>query len=81
MEIPGIGEKTAEKVLATANDYLAAHPPAPVAAIEEYTPEMEADPGDGAVSADAGDAGTEAVPGEETTAASGEPGAPEEAGA
>jgi N utilization substance protein A len=74
VEIPGIGEKTAEKVLATANEYLAAHPPAPVAPIEEYTPEMEAGPGDAAVSVEAG---VDAIPGEETTAASGEPGAPE----
>jgi len=43
VEIPGIGEKTAEKVLATAQEYLAAHPPvAPGAAGElEFTPEME----------------------------------------
>ncbi len=43
VEIPGIGEKTAEKLLATAQEYLAAHPPAaPVAADMEFTPEMEA---------------------------------------
>src|SRR5205085_5931780 len=45
VEIPGIGEKTAEKILSVANEYLAAHPPA--AADEaapaelEFTPEME----------------------------------------
>jgi transcription termination/antitermination protein NusA len=49
IEIPGIGEKTAEKVLATANEYLAAHPPvAPEAAApaEEmaFTPEDAAAP-------------------------------------
>ena len=46
IEIPGIGEKTAEKVLATANEYIAAHvPAAPEAAApaeaSEFTPEME----------------------------------------
>jgi len=44
VEIQGIGEKTAERILATAHEYLAAHPPAPPAAIEEFTPEMEAAP-------------------------------------
>jgi len=48
VEIQGIGEKTAERILATAHEYLAAHPPAPPAAIEEFTPEMEAAP-EGAV--------------------------------
>lgn len=46
-EIPGIGEKTAEKLLAVANEYLAAHPPALPAAVPselEFTPEMEAAP-------------------------------------
>jgi N utilization substance protein A len=46
-EIPGIGEKTAEKLLTAAQEYLAAHPPvpAPGAAGElEFTPEMEAVP-------------------------------------
>ncbi len=47
VEIPGIGEKTAEKVLATAQEYLAAHPPAApeadVPAELEFTPEMEPD--------------------------------------
>jgi N utilization substance protein A len=45
VEIPGIGEKTAEKVLATANEYVNAHPvmAADAAAPElEFTPEMEA---------------------------------------
>ena len=44
VEIPGIGEKTAEKVLATAQEYVAAHPPvAPAGAVSEleFTPEME----------------------------------------
>jgi N utilization substance protein A len=44
VEIPGIGEKTAEKVLATAKEYVAAHPPvAPGGGIGEleFTPEME----------------------------------------
>jgi transcription termination/antitermination protein NusA len=45
VEIPGIGEKTAEKLLAAAREYLAAHPPAPPQAAElEFTPEMEAAP-------------------------------------
>jgi N utilization substance protein A len=44
VEIPGIGEKTAEKVISTAKEYLEAHPPVkPEAAPEEmeFTPEME----------------------------------------
>jgi len=45
IEIPGIGEKTAEKVLATAQEYLAAHPPVPAdaegVADHAYTPEMD----------------------------------------
>jgi N utilization substance protein A len=46
VEIPGIGEKTAEKLLAVAQEYLAAHPPpsAEPAAELEFTPEMEATP-------------------------------------
>jgi transcription termination/antitermination protein NusA len=47
VEIPGIGEKTAEKILAAAHEYVAAHPPvAPgeAAAEMEFTPEMEAAP-------------------------------------
>jgi Holliday junction resolvasome RuvABC DNA-binding subunit len=46
VEIPGIGEKTAEKVLATAQEYLAAHPVEPAGPADlEFTPEMES--GDG----------------------------------
>ncbi|TMQ56589.1 MAG: transcription termination/antitermination protein NusA [Candidatus Eisenbacteria bacterium] len=44
VEIPGIGDKTAEKVIATAKEYLEAHPPVrPEAASGEmeFTPEME----------------------------------------
>jgi transcription termination/antitermination protein NusA len=43
-EIPGVGEKTAEKLLAAARAYLEAHP-APEAAVAsemEFTPEMDA---------------------------------------
>jgi len=40
-EIPGIGEKTAEKILAAGHEYLASHPIAPPAAELEFTPEME----------------------------------------
>lgn len=46
-EIPGIGEKTAEKLLAAAREYLAAHPAEPAGAAPgelEFTPEMEAAP-------------------------------------
>lgn len=46
-EIPGIGDKTAEKLLTVAQEYLAAHPPVPpeaAAAEMEFTPEMEAAP-------------------------------------
>ncbi len=43
VEIPGIGDKTAEKLLSAAQDYLAAHPPvvaeAPAAELA-FTPEM-----------------------------------------
>jgi N utilization substance protein A len=45
VEIPGIGEKTAEKLLATAREYLEAHPPEAAGAAPaelEFTPEMEA---------------------------------------
>jgi N utilization substance protein A len=44
IEIPGIGEKTAEKIMTTATEYLAAHPPASAEAPPEemeFTPEME----------------------------------------
>jgi len=44
VEIPGIGEKTAEKLLTVAQEYLAAHPPAPAPSELEFTPEMEAAP-------------------------------------
>ncbi len=46
-EIPGIGEKTAEKLLAVAREYLVAHPPVSPEAVPselEFTPEMEAAP-------------------------------------
>ena len=45
VEIPGIGEKTAEKLLGAARDYLTAHPPVVAEAAVgelEFTPEMEA---------------------------------------
>ncbi len=44
VEIPGIGEKTAERVLQVANEYVAANPPSTgeAAAEMEFTPEMEA---------------------------------------
>ena len=45
VQIPGIGEKTAEKVLATAQEYMAAHPPAApenTGGELEFTPEMTA---------------------------------------
>jgi N utilization substance protein A len=51
VEIPGIGEKTAEKVIATAKEYLEAHPPVrPETAPGEmeFTPEMEPAPAEGA---------------------------------
>lgn len=41
IEIPGIGEKTAEKLLAAGQEYLAAHPPEAAAAELAFTPEME----------------------------------------
>jgi len=44
VEIPGIGEKTAEKALAAGKEYLEAHPPAPPPPAPgemEFTPEME----------------------------------------
>jgi N utilization substance protein A len=45
VEIQGIGEKTAEKILAVARDYVAAHPPAGAAPADmEFSPEMEAAP-------------------------------------
>ena len=46
VEIPGIGEKTAEKILATAQEYIAAHVPAAPEARpaegSEFSPEMDA---------------------------------------
>ena len=62
IEIPGIGDRTAEKVMATAHEYLATHTPAAPAeaaagAEMEFTPEMEASPesedGPGLAAADA----------------------------
>jgi N utilization substance protein A len=44
VEIPGIGEKTAEKVMQAAQEFTAAHPPAAPPAEMEFTPEMEAAP-------------------------------------
>jgi N utilization substance protein A len=44
VEIPGIGEKTAEKLLGAAHEYLAAHPPLQPEQVNgelEFTPEME----------------------------------------
>jgi N utilization substance protein A len=60
VEIPGIGGKTAEKVLATAQDYIAAHPPvAPSVPGElEFTPEMEPAPDNNLAAADAGPSAT-----------------------
>jgi N utilization substance protein A len=70
IEIPGIGEKTAEKVLVTAQEYVAANPPAPMAPLEEFTPEMEAAPAADAGAAPASDGETaEAVPSAETSPA------------
>jgi len=60
VEIPGFGEKTAEKVLASAQEYVAAHPPvSPAPAEMEFTPEMEP-AADNAAPADA--AGSDAAP-------------------
>ncbi|MBI1799941.1 MAG: transcription termination/antitermination protein NusA [Candidatus Eisenbacteria bacterium] len=59
VEIPGFGEKTAEKILTTAQEYLTAHPPtaptAPPAAEMEFTPEMEQAPEDVPAAKAAGD--------------------------
>lgn len=41
MEIPGVGEKTAEKLLLTAREYLEAHPPEAAPAELEFLPEAE----------------------------------------
>ena len=51
VEIPGIGEKTAEKLLAAAHEYIAAHPPAAPEQANgelEFTPEMEPVPAEAA---------------------------------
>jgi N utilization substance protein A len=47
VEIPGIGEKTAEKILATAKEYVESHPPVGPGRTGgelEFTPEMEPEP-------------------------------------
>jgi N utilization substance protein A len=84
VEIPGIGEKTAEKVLASAQEYLAAHPPVtPEAPAEmEFTPEMEDAPpiADAATDAGAnGEPASLAVPSSPAADGPGEP-TPETAG-
>ncbi len=58
VEIPGFGEKTAEKLRAAGEEYLAAHPPAsPETAEMGFSPEMDAEPetpaADGAESGEA----------------------------
>jgi N utilization substance protein A len=68
VEIPGIGEKTAEKIMAVATEYLAAHPPVVLeAAAPElaFSPEMEAAP----------EAAHEAASAEPSGLATGEPAA------
>jgi predicted naringenin-chalcone synthase len=68
VEIPGIGEKTAEKVIATAKEYLESHPPSrpgPAPVEMEFTPEMEPAPEGAAAPADgaaAAVAATETAP-------------------
>jgi transcription termination/antitermination protein NusA len=68
VEIPGIGDKTAEKVLQTAHEYVAAHPPAAEAAPAEmeFTPEMDpaAEPAPAAATDGSGPAGNDARTGE-----------------
>ncbi|HEY2955016.1 MAG TPA: transcription termination factor NusA [Candidatus Eisenbacteria bacterium] len=64
VEIPGIGEKTAEKVVAVAREFLAAHPPAaaePAPGEMEFTPEMEPAAAAAAATGPAGDAGAPAA--------------------
>ncbi len=71
-EIPGIGDKTAEKLLTVAQEYLAAHPPVPpdaAAAEMEFTPEMEAAP----ETADAGAPGAAQGPAAGAVTNDGEP--------
>jgi N utilization substance protein A len=53
-EIPGIGEKTAEKLLATAAAYLSEHPPAPAPNDLEFLPEPAELPGPPDASAENG---------------------------
>jgi len=58
VEIPGVGEKTAEKLMQAAQEYVAANPPAAPPAEMEFSPEMEAAPETspaGAAEADAGE--------------------------
>jgi len=64
VEIPGIGEKTAEKILAAANEYVDTHParsPAEPTAELEFTPEMDA--GDSPVGIEASEAAAPAPAG------------------
>jgi transcription termination/antitermination protein NusA len=64
VEIPGIGEKTAEKVVAVAREFLAAHPPAPAEPAPgemEFTPEMEPAAAAAAAAGPAEDAGSPAA--------------------
>jgi len=75
-DIPGIGEKTAEKVLATALAFLEAHPPESVPAELEFLPEAveaEAPAADGASDAQAPEPEPQATP---VAADAGEAGAP-----
>jgi transcription termination/antitermination protein NusA len=82
IEIPGIGEKTAEKLLTTAQEYLVAHPPVTaesIASETEFTPEMEPLPeaapdgveGDVATAHDAGGPAGTAEGAEESPAGAG----------
>ena len=69
VEIPGIGEKTAEKVIATAKEYLEAHPPVrpeTAGGEMEFTPEME--PAADAAAANAGTAADAIAAGAEAAA-------------
>jgi N utilization substance protein A len=68
VEIPGIGEKTAEKVLATAQEYLTAHPATVVQVVEEFTPEMDAAAAESAGAALETAAGKAAAPPDENPA-------------
>jgi len=80
VEIPGIGEKTAEKILSTAHEYLAAHPPAEPEATPagelEFTPEDGAAPPEAAAPAEPAETAASV-----DTAASAEAGAPGATGA